>query len=222
MLGYVRNDSGMTICVIYCFSNSQFQKYEPLALAFTKAYLEHPPGECDHELVVSVNGGGAITPRQERLFEPLSPRFVYHDNTGKDLGGYLKVALTFPCDLLVCIGGPGRPCCAGWLDIIVQSVENNGPGVYGPWGFHEPRPHLKTTIFAITPQILTSYPHPIQNHTRYEFEFGNDNIALYAQRHGFAVAQVTRSGVFGVKDFHVPPREDCILLDQYSDSLDYK
>ncbi len=212
----------MTVAVVYCFANVNTQTYDPMAKRFAQAYCEFPPGETEHELLVVVNGGGGATPRQRALFDPLVPRFVTHDNTGKDLGGYLKVALTFPCDLLVCIGGPGRPCCAGWLDIIVQSVENNGPGVYGPWGFLEPRPHLKTTIFWISPQILASYPHPIANHTRYEFEFGHDSIALYAQRLGFTAAQVTRTGVFPVEQFHVPPREDCILLDQYSDSLDYK
>ncbi len=211
----------MTVAVVYCFANVKAQTYEPCAKRFADKYCEFPPGDTDHELIVVVNGGGNATPRQRTLFNPLAPRFIVHDNTGKDLGGYLKVALTFPCDLLVCVGGPGRPCVAGWLDIMVDAVERNGPGVYGLWGQLEPRPHLKTTLFWCSPELLLQYPHPIRNDTRYEFEFGPDNITLFAQRMGFTVAQVTRTGVFGVKDFHVPDREDCLMLDQHSDKLGY-
>lgn len=202
----------MTTALIYVFPNQL--KYESLAQRFADKYVEHPPGETECVLHVVVNGGGKITPGQERLFHPFRPKFLYHDNSAKDLGAYLMAARMIDCDLMVCLGAPVRPCRAGWLDMIVSAVENNGPGLYGPWGAHAPTTHLSTTAFAIAPEILKTYPYPVKNETRYQFEHGPQSITAFTRKQGFPVMQVTARGVFRVEHFHVPDRSETLLLGQ--------
>ena len=204
------------LAVVYLFPLINSKLYEPMARRFANAYMDHPPGEADHELYVCTNGGSADE-RQERLFDPLVPKFISHNNSGKDIGAYMMAARTIPCDFLLCIGAPVRPRRAGWLDVLARAVEENGPGIYAPWGFHVPSIHLRTTIFGITPQILNAYPHTITNEKRYEFEWGRDCITLWCQRKGFQANMVTAHGVFPVAKFHHVPISESLFEDQHTD-----
>lgn len=208
----------MKICIIYVFPTINPKLYEPMARRFTNAYTEHPPGETDHELYICANGGKA-TERQERLFDPLVPKFIQHNNVGRDIGAYVMAARSIPSDFMVCLGTPVRPRMAGWLDRLVMACENNGPGIYSPWGSHTPEVHLRTTAFSITPQLLASYPYEIDDSRRYSFEHGRDSITLWCLRQGFQAMQVTNKGVFEKKDWHFVPVEESSLLDQHYDKL---
>lgn len=210
----------MKVALCYVFPNVQHRIYEPLARRFTAAYVNNAVA-TDHELFVCVNGGGEITPRQEQLFAPLCPEFIYHTNAGRDIGAYQMAAGYLSCDLLVCIGSPVRPCEPGWLDYMVQAVENNGPGLYGCWAFHEPAPHIRTTLFWTQPQVLNAYPHPVDNSRRYEFEFGPKSITQFCAQTGLQTLQVTKAGVFNRHDWHHVERDESIMLDQHTDNLRY-
>ena len=205
----------MRVAVIYVFPQVSANVYEPMAKRFSLQYVRNPPGETDHGLYVVCNGGGEVTSRQESLFEPLAPTFIYHNNFGRDIGAFQMAAANIPCDLLVCIGAPARPRMACWLDIMVRAVEDNGPGLYGCWGFHAPAVHIRTTVFWITPQILNSYPLQVDDHHRYEFEHGTNSITRYCMKKGFPVMQVTKRGVFAVDGWHHVEVGDCLFLDQH-------
>jgi len=208
------------VALIYVFPNLNFRIYEPMARRFTESYMNHPT-MVDHELYVIINGGGPVTPRQRKLFDPLQPNFLSHDNSGRDIGAYIMAARTIDCDLMVCLGTPVRPVVVGWLDMMVDAVEQNGPGIYGCWGFRVPTKHLRTTAFWITPQLLTTYPHPISTAKRYFFEHSRDSITHWCISQGFAAFQVTRRGIFPVDDWHHVEAEDCLLFDQHTDRLNY-
>jgi len=210
----------MRIAVVYVFVPTL--AYENMARRFATEYINHPPGESEHDLFVCVNGGGKVTPGQERLFDPLVPQFIYHDNSAKDLGAYFKAARTIPCDVLVCIGSPVRPRLAGWLDRMAAAVEQNGPGIYGCWAFHEPTKHIRTTMFWITPELLNAYPYAIDNSRRYWFEHSANSITSWCLRNGFCACQVTARGAFHVEQWHTPEQEDCLMLDQHCDRLGWK
>ena len=209
----------MKVAIVYIFPNLSPRTYEPMARRFTIQFCKNPPGNSDHELYVVVNGGGRITPRQEALFDPLVPKFIYHDNNGRDIGGFQMAARTIPCDLLVCIGAPARPRLAGWLDIMVRAVEDHGPGLYGVWGFHAPTPHIRTTLFWIAPQILNAYPIQVDNQSRYHFEHSHESITMFCTKKGFPVLQVTNRGVFSIERWHHVEQADCLFLDQHSERL---
>lgn len=205
----------MNIAIVYVFPNLNYRVYEPMAQRFVRTYIEHPPGQADHELYVAVNGAGPITLRQEQLFSPLVPKFFYHDNSGKDIGAYQAASKTISCDLLICLGAPLRCNKNGWLDRIVEVYEDHGPGLYGPYCFSSPRPHVRTTCFWLPPQLLASYPRTVSNGYRYEFEHGSNSIADWSMKQGFPVIQVAWSEAMALAHCkHVEP-EDCLFLDQH-------
>jgi len=188
-----------------------------MAKRFVSQYMEFPPGTTDHTLHVIVNGGARLTQQQKDLFSPLIPEFFYHDNSGKDVGGFQMFAKATDSDFMFCIGAPGRPRTPCWLDMFVEVFENHGPGIYGPWGFSVPQPHIRTTIFGISPHVLNAYPQAVDNGHRYEFEHGGNSITRFCTRHGLATLQVTLRGVFGLDNFHPVNIEDSIFADQHYD-----
>jgi len=205
--------------IAYVFPQVNHKVYEPMARRFTLQYMRHPPGSTDHELFVVCNGGGKITERQRLLFEPLVPQFIYHNNVGRDVGAFQMAAQTIPCDLLVCIGSPARPRLDCWLDTIVRAYEDNGPGLYGGWGFHVPSVHIRTTFFWLPPQILNAYPIQVDDAHRYEFEHGSRSLTQYCIKKGFPVMQVTKRGVFSFEKFHHVEQSDSLFADQHCDRL---
>jgi hypothetical protein len=193
-----------------------------MARRFTESYCNHPPGVNDHELVVVVNGGGEITTRQRRLFDPLSPAFTSHDNAGRDLGAFFKAADTIDADLMVFLGAPVRPRMDGWLDWIVQCYLANGPGFYGQCAFRHPSTHIRTTAFWCSPDLLLKYPFEVSAGTRYAVEHGESSLTLWAQREGFGVWQVTRKGVFAMNDWYYVPESEILFLDQHGEGMGFK
>lgn len=182
---------------------------------FVNSYMDHPPGESDHEIHVVVNGP-KINPRQETLFNPLKVHYFQHNNVGKDIGGFFAFSDRTDCDFMVCLGTPVYFRKAGWLDLWIQAFLDNGPGLYGPWCFHEPRPHVRTTAFALPPMLLNAYPFAIGDAQRYQFEHGPDSITLWTKRMGFPVIQVAWDGVFDFDDWHPVTNEESLLLDQHT------
>jgi len=209
----------MKIAVVYVFASVQPHIYEPCARRFAAQYVRYPPGQTDHELYVIVNGGDKLTKRQEALFDPLVPVFIYHNNYGRDIGAYQMAARTISCDLLVCLGGPTRPRMAGWLDLMVRAVEENGPGLFGCWGFHAPAVHIRTTVFWITPHLFNAYPIQVGNDQRYHFEHSHESITLWTMKKGFPVLQVTARGVFPVTNWHHVEQSDSLFADQHCDRI---
>lgn len=210
----------MKVVVFYVYPAIHPQAYEPMARRFARSYMDHPPGAYDHLVCVLVNGNTG--PGIERLFHPLPCDFIQHDNSAKDLGAYFKAALSVPCDLMLCLGTPVRFRRAGWLDQIVNLYLECGPGLYGSWGCHQPKPHIRTTGFFCPPELLNAYPHAVTTATRYEVEHGSNSLTLWSQKMGMGTFQVTWKGAFPVEHWHVPSNEDCLFLDQNTDRMAYQ
>lgn len=206
----------------YIYPNIGSRHYDDCARRFTIQYAKYDPGQRDHSIYVIVNGGGTLSTAQRRLFDPLPVNFMHHDNSGKDIGAYQMIARRVPCDLLVCLGSPVRPRMDGWLGIIEKAVLNNGPGLYGAWGFHAPVPHIRTTAFFIPPEILNEYPYQITDRLRYFFEHDpRESITMFCKHHGFPVCMVTAKGVFPMERWHHVQKEHCTVLDQHVERIGY-
>lgn len=186
-----------------------------MARRFVESYMEHPPGVEDHEIHVAINGGVDIGEWCRKLFSPLPCRFFKHNNYGKDIGAYQTAADILECDLLVCLGAPIHFHKPGWLDRLVMAYQENGPAVYSPWGFHSPRPHLRTTAFWLPPELLNSYPRRVSDQERYGFEHGGDSITLWSQQLGFEPLQVTWRGVYSMDAWHPTTRDESLMVDQH-------
>jgi len=181
----------MTVSVIYCHPCLNVPKYAPAAQAFVRTYMTHPPGITDHELWVGLCGAEKREPHHERLFSPLQPNYLPHNNWGKDIGLFQAAADRIECDLLVCFGAHVHFHRAGWLDRIVGAYLENGPSIYGAYGFHTPRPHIRTTAYWAPPELLRMYPYQIGTPQRYEYEHGSESITLWCKSKGFEPMMVT-------------------------------
>lgn len=182
--------------------------------------MKHPPGQEAHEIYVVANG----EPIQKRLmpiFGPLPVNHLTHNNFGKDLGSFALAAATIPCDLMVLMGAHVHFRRAGWLDRIVSVFLENGPGLYGAWGFHQPATHLRTTFFWAPPYILNSYPKVVGNSQRYSYEHGHDSIVAHVASMGYPVLQVSWNAVLPVEHWRHLENSECLALDQHSDGIGY-
>ena len=207
----------MKVALIYIFPTAKAATYVPLARRFVDSYLENPPGETEHEIHVAINGGIAIGDWCQQLFSPLPCQFFQHNNYGKDLGAYMVAADTIECDLMVCLGSPIHFHRPGWLDRIAMAYAENGPAVYGPWGFPVPAPHLRTTAFWLPPELLLAYPHKVGDKERYSFEHGTDSITLWSQKMGLEPLMVTWAGTYQMSAWHKVSWNDSLLIDQHMD-----
>ena len=211
----------MRIALVYIFPQVDLPTYGRLAHRFTQSYMQNPPGAVDHSLYVVANGAEPNKTLKAYL-SPLPVTWLTHNNYGKDIGAFQLAARSIDCDLLVCLGANVYFHRPGWLDYIAKAYLDYGPGLYGAWGFHQPLSHLRTTAFWMPPAILNSYPIWVGNEHRYEFEHGYGSILAHVTKIGYPVMMVTRRGVFAERDFHHVECEDCLFLDQHTDSIGYK
>lgn len=211
----------MTTALVYCYPNIGNRHYDECAKRFASHYAKNPPGLTEHELFVVVNGGGEITKRQESLFEPLAPKFIYHDNSGKDVGAHRMAARVIPCDLVIFLGAPCWPGKPMWLDRIVQVYEELGPALYGNFCFHAPAPHVRTTFYWGPPHIFNSHTLPIRNDLRYDWEHGSNSITRHAMKLGFNVIQVTWSWALDIGNWTHVPEEECLMYEQHTERIHY-
>jgi hypothetical protein len=208
----------MKCSIAYVYPAVEPQTYRPLARRFVDSYMNYPPGATNHELIACINGGH---PNQERNYNaalsPIPFRHFHHNNVGKDIGAFQAVAEVVDCDLLLCLGAPVRCRRAGWLDRIARAYEENGPGLYGCWAFHEPMDHIRTTAFWLPPQLLRAYPYQVVNEARYEFEHGHRSICQFARSVGLETYMVTWDGCYLPKDWHHIGADQSLFLDQHCD-----
>lgn len=204
----------LKIVAAYCYPTTDRSTYDKMARRFADSYIENPPGEYDHRLVVLVNG--PKYPGINKAFDPLPVEYLQHDNSAKDLGAYIKAAYSVDSDLLVCLGAPVFFHKAGWLDCMAAAYFDNGPGMFGVFGAQAPLPHLRTTGFGISPELLRSYPYAITTSTRYQAEHGPDSLSLWVERTGFNSLQVAWTGVFSRDGWHQPLKKDALMYDQHS------
>jgi hypothetical protein len=204
----------VTTALCYVYPNLQPGKYQALARQFARTYIEHPPGTTDHEIYVVVNGFPDA--KAERLFEPLPVKLLSHNNWAKDLGAFLLAAHTISCDLLVMMGSHVNFWRAGWLDQIANAFMRYGPAVGGAFAMQVPEPHLRTTFWWTSPEILLTYPFLQSDSDRYFFEHSKESIALWSEQRGFAPYQLTWRGCFAREHWHPVTREEALAWDQHT------
>lgn len=212
----------MKVALVYVHPRIEQRRYLTLAKRFVDSYTKFPPGVCDHDLHVIINGD---EPRKsdERTFEPLSPTFHQHNNIGKDIGAFQMIASKVKADLMVFMGSPIHFRRAGWLDVMVNAYERNGPGIYGAYAFHEPNPHIRTTCFWMPPDLLNAYPFGVGNHNRYEFEHGRENgIVKWVTGFGLGAWLVMWNCILPQSHWRHVLNEEALVLDQHSDRIGYK
>jgi hypothetical protein len=211
----------MTVAICYVMPTVNLPIYFPAAQKFAATWTQHPPGKTPHRLYVIANGP-PLPPLLKKPFERLTVDFLSHNNFGQDLGAYQAAAHEIECDLMICFGAHVHFWKAGWLDRIVEAFLEYGPTMYGFWGFHQPRPHLRTTAFFLPPELLQSYPVVISDGHRYAAEHGENSLTIWAHNMGFEPLMVTWTGCFEMPRWEHVAKEDCVIWDQHCEKLGYK
>lgn len=219
MLANFRTGQGVRVAIVYVHPAANQPKYGPAARRFADSYTINPPGETDHEIIVCINGGNGHGPYQDKLFSPLPVRYMEHSNWGKDIGAFQQAAEHEPCDLLVCFGSHVHFHRPGWLDRMARVYEENGPALYGAWGFHHPRPHIRTTALWLPPELLRMYPYQISDPMRYEFEHGEKSLTLWCKKMGFDTLMVTFNAVLPMDKWRHAGCEESLFGDQHQNCL---
>lgn len=212
-----------SVVLIYVYPASGF---EAAAARFVDTYRNCPP-EYAHSTVVVMNGGN-VTADIKNMFAPLGPSYFLHDNSGWDIGAFLAVAQHIKSHMVLCCGANTHFKKAGWLKRYVQVWRKLGPGMYGTMASNEVRPHLCTTGFATTPELLAAYPHKVETlEDRYEFEWGKGAFWRRVNKAGLPVKMITWDGVWGMDQLRVPPniyrrgdQSNCLIYFRHSDAYD--
>jgi hypothetical protein len=211
----------MRLVVAYCFPQINRPVYDPLAYRFANSYRQFKDS-LDHRLLV-ISNGRPPDRLTEAPFKGIDCDWLTHDNLGKDIGAYQRTAASVPCDLLICCGAHVNFWRRGWLERIVEVYCEQGPGLYGGWGFHQPSNHIRTTFFWFPPELLNAYPMaPVPNHMRYEFEHGGNSITRFVLGFGLPAFMVTLKGCYGVPEWRHVEREECLCLDQHCERIGYR
>lgn len=208
----------MNVGVVYIFPNVNARTYFGLAQRFAATCLSHPAG-YNHTLYL-VHNGGPHPPSDLIPFQSIPHQTIVRSNVGWDIGAYQEVAETIDCDLLVCLGAPVHFHKPGWLARMVEAYVDNGPGLYGCWGYLYPNWHIRTTAFWCPPQLIQSYPYQIGStrQSRYEFEHGSRSLTRHALSAGLETIMSTWTGNYPFREWpnHVPGVEDSLVLDQHT------
>lgn len=198
--------SGMKVVIVYIFPANAGPQHVEWAMRFVQSYKGHRPG-TEHDTVVVLNAA-KVTPEIVRIFEPFpNVTFLERDGVAMDIGGYQEAAAKFPCDLMVFFGGSSYLRGKNWLLRMVESFKKHGPGAYGVMGNRgdvkvNVSPHLRTTGWWTTPELMNRYPHRItRNEQRYEFEHGQTCFFNWVKEQGLPVMVVAWDGEYRWEDW---------------------
>jgi len=186
---------------------------------YVRSFLLFRPG-VKHTHTIVYNGASRDRSAL-RLFNLLPDvRILQHDNSGWDIGSYLGASRCSDADMLICFGSNIHFYRGGWLDRMVKVWEKHGPGLYGTSASFEISPHINTTGFCCSPQMLAEYPYPINTkQDRYNFEHGhsgrsmgimdtdtNIHMTFWKRLHraGFPVMLITWDGEWEWWDWRTP------------------
>jgi hypothetical protein len=190
-----------SVTIIYVYPILPGDKYNSYADRFVRSYLACPPG-YDHETIVVVNNGKPNPALASRFAGLPNLRMLAHDNSGYDLGAFLKASKQCATDQVVFFGASTYFTRSGWLGRMMEASGKHGLALYGAMGNrgdarYRVWPHIRTTAFWTHPQVFNSYPRPVRKaQERHAFEHGPQNFSGWVAQQGLPVLVVTWSGEF--------------------------
>lgn len=191
----------MRTAITYIFPANAGEQHTQYALRFIQSYNANPPA-IDHETIVVLNAA-KVTPEIQCMFASLrNVTFLERDGSAMDIGGYQDAAAKFPCDLMAFFGGSTYFKGGGWLLRMLQVYLKHGPALYGVMGNRGDSkvnvwPHVRTTGFWTTTDLMNRYPHRIvRNDQRYEFEHGKTCFANWIKVQGLKSWITTWTGEY--------------------------
>lgn len=179
-------------------------KFAVSTAEFLASYKQFPPG-VDHDTVIMVNNGDGSEASSALNGLPRC-QFLWHDNSGQDIGAYIALSDRIQSDCALYIGGGTFFQRAGWFARMMEVWRKYGPGFYGTQSSYERSPHLCTTCFLCDPQEVAAYPFVIQSaQDRYHFEYGPNSLWRRISDSGKPAKLVTWDGEYDWPEWRTPP-----------------
>lgn len=210
----------MKIDVVYIYPLVDVRKYFMLAKRFADTWRQYPPG-VDCRLHVICNGGEP-NDGERRIFDGLDVRFCPRDNRAWDIGAYQDAAENILTDLLVCLGSYVHFHRDGWLKRMADAYVENGPNLYGCWGYLLPNWHVRTTVFWLHPELLRSYPYLVGSvrQDRYKFEYGENSFTRHVLGLGLDCYMISYERTIPFNNWgegtYAPDAKESLVLDQFT------
>lgn len=149
-------------------------------------------------------------------------------NNGWDIGGYIESSngVLHDFDFVLFTGQSVYFHRPGWLARLVEARSQHGDGLYGVWATNVVRPHIITTAFATSPDLLRRYPHRVlTKEQRYVFEHGTNSFWHWLDLQGKPARLVTWDGSWGPKEWRAPKdiiwrgdQSNCLAWCNHTDS----
>lgn len=176
------------------------------ALRFADSYRKNPSAYPYDFYVVS--NGGPPSDAVRGQFDPLSAKYIIHDDSGMDIGAYQVAAASVDCDLMIFLGGSTYFKGQNWVNRCVASWKLHGDGVYGTMCNtgdmrFDVYPHIRTTGFWMPPALMRAYPEKVRSpDRRYPFEHGQNCLTQWCARQGLKVMIVTWQHEYEQSQWH--------------------
>jgi len=179
-------------------------EYNEGAVRWRDSYTANRP-EMPHDVVI-VN---RYADHDDDLFDGVASHYLRYDGGGWDCGTWKHVAQEFNVDLLVCFNSSTRIQAPGWLERIVNAVDQHGPGLYGPLTSFEVNPHVRTPCFIFQPEVLRRFPEEINDRqATYQFECmgypDTPNVTQWVRAQGWQTRLITWDGCYDLPDWRKP------------------
>ena len=142
-------------------------------------------GQRAHELIFLCKGDGAVEQAAE-VATDLTPRIHVVPDVGFDLGSYARLVPTLDHEILCFAHSWSRPQVSGWLDVLIDPLEDPRVGIVGATGSFEavpsyttfPNPHIRTNAFALRRELFLelALPEPTNKYEAVLLEAGLNGI----------------------------------------------
>jgi hypothetical protein len=191
------------ITVVYVIG-SDTPEYNALAARFASSYVACPPG-LPHDTIIACNSIALnnVARKLWRCYPSCS--LERHDNSGWDIGAFIAVSKKLTSDLVVYFGSKSHFKRAGWLIRMVEAWKKYGPGFYGATSSYEVSPHINTSGFWCSPDLMRQYPVKVNSREdRYRYEHGPLACWRLAVRLGLPAKLVTWEGEYDWPQWREP------------------
>lgn len=213
--------------VIYCLPVQSLGDFLPQAYRFVASWLEcQPLHDCS---LFVISNGGEPSSEAQLLFSaiPSFQGFLERGNEGFDIGAFQFAAQNIAGEMHVYFGTNAYFRRAGWLYRMVEAWNSAGPQFYGAFASLVSRPHIRTTGFWTSPELMNRYPRRVTTlQQRYDAEHRDMNLTDWVETVGHRALMVTWSGLYGrnfwgqvLNAYMSGDQSECLIRDRISDQF---
>lgn len=188
---------------------------------FHDTYLKFRPSISHDLIIVNLYDNKS----ESDYFDDIATQTMHDTGPGRDIGTYQRIIPKLDCDLVLCMSTGVHFWREEWLEIIAESADTHGTGIYGTCASFEHNPHIRTGCISFTPNLISKYPYVVDTTEKAcAFEAGPENFSLRSIKSGYSVMLVTGDGCYQRQDWRKPDnifrrgnQSNCLIWDKHTD-----